>query len=521
MDQLDDPQVGAPDTFESHANCFPHREAVICGKTRRTWGDFNRNCNRVAHALLRAGVGRGDRVALLMDNSVELLELLFGAVKAGACVVPLSCMLTVEQLVTLLDDSDACALFAGPGLRERIENRRAQLPKLHQWVAAGPAATRGSDLGWQDFDAFCAGVPHSMPALRYAPSDTFNIIYSSGTTGLPKGIVQTHRARTHWTFSNAIEMRFNDQSRALTTTALYSNGTWLMMLPVLFAGGTLVALPTFGTADFFTAVATEKITHTFMVPAQYMLLLADPALTAAGTQSLEVMLCAGSPLRRDTKRAVIERFGNKLYELYGFSEGFVTMLKPHQHAAKFETVGTPVLGFEMRIVDEAGIELPRGEIGEIAGTGAGIMRGYHKRDEATADLIWRDERGRSFIRSGDIGRLDADGFLTLLDRKKDMIISGGFNVFPADLEAVVAQYPGVADVTVIDVPHERFGETPLALVIAQPGVALDHAAIVGWANQRLAKHQWISAVEGRTEFPRNALGKVLKRLLREPYWTQV
>ena len=258
----------------------------------------------------------------------------------------------------------------------------------------------------------------------------------------------------------------------------------------------------------------------FMVPAQFIAVLqvADAPVNAPHLQTL---LCAGSPLRRDTKREVVTRFGDKLIELYGYSEGFATMLKPGAPADKFHTVGTPVLGFEVRILDDAGQVLPAGIPGEIAGYGAGMMSRYHGKPEATEALIWRDERGRRFIRSGDIGKLDDDGYLVVLvDRKKDMIISGGFNVFPADLEEVVGQHAAVMDVTVIGIPHERWGETPLALVIPRPGVALDSAAVMAWSNERLGKHQRISGVELRDEFPRNALGKVLKRLLREAYWSK-
>jgi long-chain acyl-CoA synthetase len=524
-DTLDDPQVLIPDLLASHARFQPRKEAVICGDVRRTWADFDANISRVAQALMRQGIGRGDKVAVLMGNGVEILEVVFGIVRAGACAVPLSGLLTGDQLAALMADSGAVAAFATPDFQARLESAsaspgclRATLKVLHG--AAGPVA------GWQSLTDFIADQPTELPAVRLRQDDPFNIIYSSGTTGLPKGIVQTHRARLHWAFSNAIEMGFRDTSRALTTTSLYSNGTWLMMLPVLFAGGTLVVMPGFEVGRFLSLLREERISHTFLVPSQSLMVLSHPDLAAfdvaRDAPALEVILSAGSPLRSDTKRELIQRFGPRVIELYGFSEGFATMLKPWHPAEKFSTVGTPVMGFEIRILDDDGRELPRGEIGEIAAYGAGMMREYHDRPEETARLIWRDERGRTFIRSGDIGRLDADGFLSILDRKKDMIISGGFNVFPADIEQIVASHPAVQDVTVIGIPHERWGETPLALVILRkleaPSTPPTAPELMAWANERLAKHQRLGALEFCASFPRNALGKVLKKDLRAPYW---
>jgi long-chain acyl-CoA synthetase len=516
MHSLDDAQVLIPDVFAVHAAAQPDHEAVVCGPVRRTWGDFNANIDRLACALQAHGIGRGQQVAVLMGNAVQTLEAIFGVVRAGACVVPLSGLLTGEQLAVLLDDSDAVLVLAAADFRARLKGLRERCPKVR---ADGWVAMLDDEPDWRPFDDLLAAAePGSRPAALLHGGDRFNIIYSSGTTGLPKGIVQTHRARTHWAFSNAIELGMGSRSRALTTTSLYSNGTWLMMLPVLFAGGTCVVLPSFTPKGFVDTVARERITHSFMVPAQYIALLAEPELRTDALSSLQSLLCAGSPLRRDTKREVLQRLGPILTELYGYSEGFATMLKPHQHAAHFDSVGTPVLGFELRILDEAGNSLPRGQTGEIAGYGAGMMAGYHRRPDATAELIWRDERGRTFIRSGDIGRLDDEGFLHLVDRKKDMIISGGFNVFPTDIEAAIGAHPAVLDVAVIGIPHARWGETPLALVIARAGQTVDTEALRDWANQRLAAPQRVVAVELREDFPRNALGKVLKRILREPYW---
>ncbi|MEO1192856.1 MAG: AMP-binding protein [Pseudomonadota bacterium] len=517
MPQLDDPQVILPDLWASHARFYPNKEAVVCGEVRRTWGDFNANMNRVANALLRDGLQKGEKVAVVMGNSVEMLETTFGVVRAGGCVVPLSGMLTGEQLAGLITDSDSTRLFASAEFQERLDANAEGLTGLKD---GGKIAFGFTASGWTRYEDVLEGASDTQPPVTCATGDDFNIIYSSGTTGLPKGILQTHRARTHWAFSNAVEMGFTSKSRALTTTALYSNGTWLMVLPILFAGGTLHVMPSFDPAGFLETVEAERITHSFMVPAQYIMVLAEASLDSRDLSSLETMLSAGSPLRRDTKRQIIERLTPGLYELYGFSEGFASMLKPEQHAEKFASVGTPVLGFEVAILDDQGKEMPRGEAGEIAGYGAGMMKAYHKREEQTEELIWRDPRGRTFIRGGDIGKLDEDGFLYILDRKKDMIISGGFNVFPADVEAIVGQHPAVRDVTVIGVPHRRWGESCMALVIQNPDEEADMEEIKAWANERLSKTQRLVGVEFLEDFPRNALGKVLKKVLRDPYWAE-
>jgi long-chain acyl-CoA synthetase len=510
MDRLDDAQVYLPDLWATYAKYQPNKLAIVCGDERATWADFDRGMNRVANRLLAQDLGRGTSVAVIMSNSVDMMYAMFGAVKAGARLVPISGLLTAEQILMMLNDSGAAAVIVSADLRHLVEPVRAST-NIAPDRFIGHGFTGDGWISWQDW---LGGASADQPDVTYTMDQPFNVIYSSGTTGAPKGIVQTHRARQHWAWSNAVEMRFSSTSRALTTTALYSNGTWLMVLPVLFAGGTLHVLPEFAPSAFLETVQRERITHTFMVPTQYILTLAHERLDSFDLSSLEVMLSAGSPLRLDTKREILNRMGPGLHELYGFSEGFAAMLKPDKMLEKFDSVGTPVLGFDLAILDDDGKELPRGEVGEIAGYGAGLMAEYNNRPELVDEAIWRDARGRTFFRSGDVGRLDEDGFLYIVDRKKDMIISGGFNIFPADLEEVIGGHPDVMDVTVIGIPDEIWGETPMALVIPSGGHP-NAEAICEWANERLAKPQRISQVAFLDEFPRNALGKVLKRELRE------
>lgn len=512
-DRLDDCQVSIPQIFANHARTLVNKPAIVCGDLVRTWREFDAAMSRIANGLLELGVGRGHKVAVLMDSGIDILEVMFGIVRAGACVVPLSGLLTADQVGVLLADSGSVAVFCARSQQDKVDACRHALPRIE---STHFFATDFESPGWRTCASLIAAVSDEFPMVNYRQDDAFNIIYSSGTTGLPKGIVQTHRARLHWAFSNAIDMRFHVDARGLTSTALYSNGTWLAMLPTLFVGATLHVMPEFKTSLFLSMIEEHRITHTFTVPTQLVLLLADPRCADSDLSSLQALLCAGSTLRAGVRQEVLHRITPNLYYMYGFSEGFAAMCKPDQHAKKGESVGLPVLGFEAMIVDDGGAELARGQTGEIAGYGAGLMQGYHSRKDVTAALIVPDRRDRTFIRSGDMGYMDEDGFLYVVDRKKDMIISGGFNIFPVDLEAVVASHEDVIDVSVIAIADPKWGETPLAVVIARDAGA-DAGAIKQWANARLAKHQRISRVELVRDLPRNALGKVLKRVLRDRY----
>ena len=514
MHRFDETDTLLPDIWACHARCTPDKPALVCDDRSLTWSAFNGAMNRLASALIRSGVKKGDRIAVLASSGIEACLAMFGVVKSGAVVVPMSSMLTGEQVQTLLRDSRACGLLVTQDLRH-----------LAVPVPDGPADLDKSRCIGLDFaddrfaglDDFCDGVAESEPDVSIDATDPFSIMYSSGTTGLPKGVIHTHSARLYFALSNGFELGFDRNARTLLTTALYTAGTWVMMIPTLVCGGTLHIHTRFQAGPLLAALEQEKITHTMVVPSQIGAILDDPGVDTTDFGTLRAMMSAGSPLRLEMKTDLIARLGHKFYELYGFTEGCSTLLRPEDQLTKPDTVGTAVMGQEILVIDGNDNPLAPGEPGEIVGRGPGLLREYHGRSKETEAAIWHDTRGRSFIRSGDIGTMDEDGFLRIVDRKKDMIISGGLNIYPADIEAVLATHPEIADVSVIGVPDEKWGELPLAVVVPKPGCTPDHDALLSWINGKVAKHQRCTGIELCNSLPRNALGKVLKRDLRETY----
>jgi long-chain acyl-CoA synthetase len=306
----------------------------------------------------------------------------------------------------------------------------------------------------------------------------------------------------------------------LITTPLFTNATWIMLLGAVSVGSRIVLQALFSPEGFLKDVGKNKITHTFLVPTMYNAVLQHPGFEKHDLSSLQIMVSMGSALPLPWKRQILEKMGPGLIELYGLTEGVGTTLKPEEVMEKTGSVGRAISGTDIKIIDDAGRELPWGEIGEIIGYGGALMKHYHNRPEATEEIIWRDQWGRTYIRTGDIGRFDEDGFLYILDRKRDMIVTGGVNVFASDIEEVALGHPAIAEVAVIAVPHPKWVETPLALVVRREGATATEEELKTWINERVtAKHQRVSDVQFRDQpMPRNALGKLLKKMLREPYW---
>jgi len=490
--------------------------AVRCGDELLDWAAFDAATERVANALVGLGLRRGDAVGIVMNNGIPMVEAIFGAMKAGVCVVPLNLSVSDEAALGMLLDADARAVIATPAQRARLDAMRARLPS----VAAGGWICVEGGAGWTGYAAWRDAASGEHCPVEPRPDDPCNIIYSSGTTALPKGIVHSHRRRLEWAYDCGVALRYHSGAIAICPVGLFSNISWLAMLCAFLAGGSIVVMEHFDPAEFLRQVERHRCTHVAMVPLQFQLVLEHPDFPQDGLASMQAACTVGSPMLPAMKLRVAREFGCELIELYGLTEGIITTLDPEDLEAHAASVGKPVPGTDLRIIDDDGRELPAGEAGEIVGWSRFVMSGYHKRPEATAEALWHDSAGRPWLRTGDIGRLDEDGYLYLVDRKKDMILSGGQNIYPADIEAVLKTHEAVFDCAVIGVPHEKWGETPLGLVMRRAGhEALATESLREWANARLGRQQRLSRVEFVADLPRNPNGKLLKRELRRMYGT--
>ncbi len=505
-------QPTLPEMIENNGRWRADKPALEVGDRVWSWREFAADTARVAHALARDGVSPGDRVAVLMDNSAAMMLAMFGTVRAGAVAVPLNVSISDDAVATMIADSDARAVFASAAHVPRIDGLRDRLPA---GTADRLVTADGATPGWQLLDAWLEGTPDTPPDLEVTLEHECNIIYSSGTTGMPKGIVHDHRSRSAWAYDMAVGLRYHSGARTLCSLGLYSNISWVAMLATMLAGGTIVVMPKFSPRGWLELVQAARVTHTTVVPVQLQRMIELDDFGNFDLSSLYSVMCCGSPLPLPYKTRVVAALGSAFMELYGLTEGLVTILSPEDMAAKTESVGLPCPGQQLVILDGDDRPCPVGEAGEIVGRGPLLMAGYHNRPDADAEATWTDAAGGKWLRTGDIGKLDEDGFLYLVDRKKDMIISGGQNIYPADIESVIVSHDDVREVAVIGAPSERWGETPLAVVV--PRAELDADALVGWVNTRVGKQQRIAGVRFIDELPRNPNGKVLKRELRDVY----
>lgn len=499
--------------FSRHARYRPNHPAVVFRDQRLTYLQFNNNINRLANALLALGIKKGDKIATILPNCLEQLEIYWAVSKVGAVVVPLSVLLRAGGLATLLRDSDSVMVITNSNFVETLNRIKNKLPSIaHDRYLL---IDRADIDGYRDYHALKeASGDHEPRGIEVNAADPFNIMYTSGTTGLPKGIVHTHAIRMAYATSFAAAYRMVPESINLHAGAIVFNGAFVDMLPTFFVGGTYILLPEFEPVGYIENIQREKVTHIMVVPAQIIAMLNAPNFSYDALESVEMILTMGAPLHREYKEKLHEHLPGRFYELYGLTEGFVTVLDRNDFEHKMDSVGAPLPFFEMKIMDDKGQELGPGEVGEICGRGPILMKEYYKRPDLTEKAVVD-----GWLHSGDLGYVDEDGFLYLVDRQKDMIISGGVNVYPRDIEEVIVRHPAVRETAVFGIPDEKWGETPLAAVILSDPGSVGEENLKQWINERVdAKFQRVSKVVIMDDFPRSVAGKTLKREMREPYW---
>ena len=479
---LPDRFTSLPDLVRLHAG-QGDKPAIICGDAVLGWTALDARVDQVAAGLVRDGMRPGQVIAICAAMQADYLVLWLGALRAGLAVAPLPPSATPETIATMAADADTQRLFGD-----------TDLAALDTWLP--PPGTR-------------------PPPLAIDPDAPFNLIYSSGTTGRPKGIVQPHRQR--WAHvQRGVTQGYGPDAVTLVATPLYSNTTLVSVIPTLGLGGTLILQPKFDCAGFLALGERHRASHAMLVPVQYRRLMEHPDFDRFDLSSWRRKFCTSAPFAADLKAEVLRRWPGGLTEYYGMTEGGGTcILQCHDFPEKLSTVGQPAASSDIRIIDDQGRQLPAGDTGEVVGRSPAMMTGYHKLPEATRAAEWYSPDGERFIRTGDIGRFDADGFLTLLDRAKDVVISGGFNIYPIDLEQILSQHSDVAEAAVVGVPSAAWGETPVAFVV--PRRPVDGEALRAWANARLGRTQRLAGLALVPALPRSEIGKILKRQLKEDW----
>jgi acyl-CoA synthetase (AMP-forming)/AMP-acid ligase II len=498
----------------------PAAEFAVLGERRLTYGEALAAANRLAQAVVDAGLGVGDRAAVLSKNSIEYLLLYFGASKAGVALVPLNYRLAPPEWSYILNDAGPRVLLAGEPYLAAVDDFRSELGTIERFVALD-AAER---TGWESWSSWVSDGRPSTPPERDVPDDgDVYQMYTSGTTGHPKGAVIAQRALAANIVQNALLLRGGPGERGLVVTPLFHAAAVPSAFTWLSRGGSLYLLADFEPAEVVRALSEERIAYAVLVPAMIQACLAGaPDVAERRYDALELIYYGASPIAEQTLRRAMAVFGCDFVQTYGLTEAtqVLTYLPPADHrrglAERPElllSAGRAVLGTEIRIVDERDRPLPTGAVGEIVARGPQLMRGYRNRPDASAEAL----RG-GWLHTGDVGHLDADGYVYVQDRLKDMIVTGGEKVYPRAVEDVLFEHPAVTDAAVIGVPDERWGETVKAVVVPRAGTSTTAEELMDFCRGKLGGFELPRSVDFVDALPRNPSGKVLKRVLRKPYW---
>jgi long-chain acyl-CoA synthetase len=506
------------DAVRVHGRTRPEAIAFDFEGRQTTFGELDAHTSQVANALVAAGVKPGERVAYLGKNSDHYFELFLGCAKAGVVMVPVGWRLAPPEIAFIVENADAKLLFVGAELVELVKGNVAELGRGRTIIAMEPGSQ------WPTFEAWRDAQPAREPGVVVQPGDVAVQLYTSGTTGKPKGAMLTH--------FNLLEGRRTSAANPMPWNEWGPDDVSLVAMPIAHIGGTgwgLIGIVNgakgviareFDPLKVLDYIEKDRVSKMFMVPAAMQIVVRQPRAREVDYSRLKYILYGASPIPLDLLRECMEVFGCGFCQQYGMTEttGTIVYLPPEDHDPagnrRMRAAGLPLPGVEVKVVDAEGREVPRGEVGEVATRSYANMAGYWKLDEATAATIGPD----GWLRTGDAGYMDEDGYLYIHDRVKDMIISGGENVYPAEVESAVYGHPAVAEVAVIGVPDDKWGEAVKAVVVPKPGMTIDPEEIIAFARGRIAAFKAPKSVDVIAALPRNASGKILRRELRAPYW---
>jgi len=506
------------DWLHYHADRRPDARFVVQDERSITWGEARTSALRFANALRGAGVAPGERVAFLAKNCLEYPILYYGAFEAGAVPATLNFRLAPPEWQFMLEDAGVRLVVAADEYTEALDGLRGETPVEH-WITLGEARP-----GWRSFGEWIGEASPLRSDFRPSPDDDLYQMYTSGTTGRPKGAVLTHRAIADHLHQVRLAMPVFAGERLLTVMPLFHAGMAIGLYNAVAAGAELVVHEAFEPERVVRAMSDEGIAISSLVPAMIQACCVEvPDVAERRYDALRLMVYGASPIAEATLARALEVFDCDFGQGYGMTETAtcVTFLLPEDHRRALAgrpdlllSAGRAVLGTDVRVVDEQDEVLANGELGEIVARGPQLMRGYWNRPDATAEAM----RG-GWMHTGDAGVLDDEGYLYVRDRVKDMIVSGGENIYPREIEEVLFQHPAVADAAVIGVPNERFGEAVRAIVVLRPGARAAADELIEFCRGRIADYKRPRSVAFMDELPRNPSGKVLKRELREEAWS--
>lgn len=481
-----------------------------------TFREWNARACRLGNALLGLGLAKGERVAVLAYNCVEWLEIYAAAAKAGLIAVPINFRLVGEDIRYILQDCGARAFIVQEALLGAVEGLRGRVPVEEQgWIQLGgvPGA------GFTGYEALLAGGAEREPPVEVLPQDTWVLLYTSGTTGKPKGAMRSHASHVLLNYATLLDMGFSAQDTCLLVMPLCHANSVNFLSAFAYAGATCAVYDrrSFDPEEMLAAMAATRASFTSLVPTHYIMMQGLPAATKArhDVDCVRKLLISSAPARRDTKLAILEQFRHaELYELYGSTEqGWATLLRPDEQLTKLGTVGREYTGSgRVKLLDENDREVPEGEVGELYSRTPWCFSGYWNLPQKTAEAFHGP-----WLSVGDMAFRDAEGFYTLVDRKNNMIISGGENVYPSEVENLLGGHPAIRDVAVIGRPDDKWGEAVHAVVVLQDGMNLDEAGLLAWCGSRIAGYKRPKSVSfiADRDMPRTATGKILHRVLRQ------